>query len=166
MLWLCLCKQANITFLCECFITCLRKSAPEIGVKCLVFFTFFISFFYENINQEHNLLPDCAFGPFPCVCCKNCMSGYSAFVLSLSKSDNISFRKMPNGICLFCSASWSLVGEITQWVHELRVMAAVELHLNAKYYAQHLAPKSVYGKDQSVIASKLFSSYRRIRQCA
>ena len=51
-------------------------------------------------------------------------------------------------------------------VHELRVMAAVELHLNAIYYAQHLAPKSGYGKDQSVIASKLFSSYRRIRQCA
>ena len=39
-------------------------------------------------------------------------------------------------------------------------MAAVELHVNAKYYAQHPAWKSVYGKSQSVIGGKLCSSYR------
>ena len=39
-------------------------------------------------------------------------------------------------------------------------MAAVELHVNVTYYAQHPALKSVYGKSQSVIGSKLFSSYR------
>ena len=33
-------------------------------------------------------------------------------------------------------------------VHELWVMAAVELHVNATFYAQHPALKSVYGKDQ------------------
>ena len=43
-------------------------------------------------------MPDCVLGPFTYVCCKNCMSGFSAFVLNLSKSDNILFRKMPNGI--------------------------------------------------------------------
>ena len=29
-----------------------EKSASEIDVKLLVFFTFFVNFFYENINQE------------------------------------------------------------------------------------------------------------------
>ena len=31
-----------------------EKSASEIDVKLLVFFTFFVNFFYENINQESN----------------------------------------------------------------------------------------------------------------
>ena len=35
-------------------------------------------------------------------------------------------------------------------------MAAVELHVNAIYYAQHPALKSVYGKDQSAIAGSCF----------
>ena len=43
-------------------------------------------------------------------------------------------------------------------VHELLVIAPVELHLNATYYVQHPALKSIYGKGQSVIAGKLFSS--------
>ena len=41
------------------------------------------------------------------------------------------------------------------------MMAAVELHVDATY-AQHPALKQVYGKDQSVIAGKLFSSYRTV----
>ena len=36
-------------------------------------------------------------------------------------------------------------------------MAAVELHVNAAYHAQYPALKSVYGKDQSVIAGKFIS---------
>ena len=60
-------------------------------------------------------MPDCVLGPFTYVCCKNCMSGFSAFVLNLSKSDNMLFRKMPNGIHLFSSASLLLVVEITHW---------------------------------------------------
>ena len=47
-------------------------------------------------------------------------------------------------------------------VHELRVMAAAELHVNATYYAQHPALKSVYEKSQPVIGGKLFSSYRTV----
>ena len=41
----------------------LRKSASEIEVK-LVFFAFFHWLFNESINQECNLLLDCAFEPF------------------------------------------------------------------------------------------------------
>ena len=41
-------------------------------------------------------------------------------------------------------------------------MAAVELHVNATFYAQHPALKSVYGKDQSVIPGKLFFSNRTV----
>ena len=33
-------------------------------------------------------------------------------------------------------------------MHELRVMAALELHVNAKYYAQHPALEPVYRKGQ------------------
>ena len=45
-------------------------------------------------------------------------------------------------------------------------MAAVELHVNATYYAQHQVLKSVYGKSQSVIVVKLFSSSRTIFELA
>ena len=145
-------------------VTCL--STFEIGVKLLVFFTFFINFFYENINQEHNLLPDCALGPFTYVCCENCMSGFSAFILNLSKSGNILFRSMPNRN-YSAQHQLSLVGDnALVMVHELRVMAAVELHVNTTYYAQHPALKSVYGKRQSVIGGKLFSSYMTVFELA
>ena len=89
------------------------------------------------------------------------MSGFSIFVLNLSKSDNISFRSMPNGNCPYSSASLSLAGDRDNSLeHELRVSTAVELHVNEAYYAQHPALKTVYGKSQSVIGGKLFSSYR------
>ena len=86
------------------------------------------------INQEHNLLSDCPFELFTAVCCKNCMchSGFSTFVLNLSKSGNIVLRSMPDGNDLFSSASLSLVGD-NSLVHELSVMVAVELHVNATY---------------------------------
>ena len=45
-------------------------------------------------------------------------------------------------------------------------MAAIELHVNATYYAQHPALKSVYGKSQLVISGKLFSSYRTLFELA
>ena len=56
------------------------------------------------------------------------MSGFSAFILTLSKSGNILFRKIPNGDCLVSSASLSFVGD-TSLAQEHRVMAAVELHV-------------------------------------
>ena len=71
------------------------------------------------------------------------MSGFSAFVLT---TGNILFRSMPNGHYLFNSASLSLVGD-NSLAHKLRVIATVELHLNATY-AQHLALKSVFEKRQ------------------
>ena len=46
----------------------------------------------------------------------------------LTKSDNIFFRSLPNGNCLFSSASLPLVDN--SLVHELRVMiAAVESYM-------------------------------------
>ena len=60
----------------------------------------------------------------------------------MSKSENILFRSMLDGNCQFNSASLSLV-EDNSPVQELRVMVAVELHVNATYYVQHHALKSV-----------------------
>ena len=51
----------------------------------------------------------------------------------------------------------SLFEEITHWCMNLRVMAAVELRVNATYYTQHPAFKSVYGKGLAVTDVKLFS---------
>ena len=59
---------------------------------------------FENINQEHNLLPDCACLWTIYLCtgiCEKCMSGFSAFVLT---TGNILFRSMLNGNCLISSA--------------------------------------------------------------
>ena len=47
-------------------------------------------------------------------------------------------------------------------VHKLRMMVAVKLHLDATYYAQHPALKSVDEKSQSVMGGKLSSSYRTL----
>ena len=41
-------------------------------------------------------------------------------------------------------------GRDNSLVHKLRVMAAVELHVNAIYYMQHPALESVYGKGQQI----------------
>ena len=95
-----LCQQVNI---------CLRKSTWSWSKILGIFHCFHLW-----KHQGYNLLPDSAFRPFTYVCCKNCMSGFSAFVLNLNKSGNILFRKMPSGKCLFSSASLSLVGEIRE----------------------------------------------------
>ena len=58
------------------------------------------------------------------------------------------FRSMLNGNRLFSSESLSLVPD--KWlVHKLRVMATVEPHLNATYYAHHPTLKSVYEKKKT-----------------
>ena len=45
-------------------------------------------------------------------------------------------------------------------------METIELHINQRYYAQHPALKSVYGKGQSVIGGKLFSFNRTVFELA
>ena len=47
-----------------------------------------------------------------------------------------------------------------------RMMEAIELHINARYYAQHSVLKLVYGKSQSVIGGKLFFSCRTVFEVA
>ena len=88
---LCLCKQEKI---CMSFLlhVSVRKSTPEIGVKFLVFFTFFINFFMITFIKSIIYCQTVSFRPFSYVCCESCMSGFSAFILNLSKSDNILFR--------------------------------------------------------------------------
>ena len=44
---ICLCKLANICMGVLLHVS-LRKSTPEIGVKFLVYFTFFINFFMKT----------------------------------------------------------------------------------------------------------------------
>ena len=66
---------------------------------------------------------------------------------------------------LFSSASLSLVRDIPL-VQKIRVMTAVELHLNARFYTQHLAMKSHYEKSQSVMSGKLFYFDRAVFELA
>ena len=47
-------------------------------------------------------------------------------------------------------------------MHDLKAMAAVELHLNVTYYVQCPALKSVNEKSQLVMGAKFFTP---IRQC-
>ena len=69
---------------------------------------------------------------------------------------------MPNGSRQFSSASLSLAGH-NSLMHELKVItAAVELHVNATYYAEHPALKPVYEKNRSFMSGKLFSYYRKV----
>ena len=67
---------------------------------------------------------------------------FCLLILNVSNSGSIfHWRKL----LVQLSASLSLV-EDNSFGHELRIVAAVELHLNATYYAQHPALKSVHEK--------------------
>ena len=80
------------------------------------------------------------------------------FLTWVSLVINILFRSQPNGNCQFGSAFLSSVGENSLDI--FRVMAIVELHVNATFYDEHPDTlKSVYEKSQSIMDGKLFSSY-------
>ena len=121
----------------ECLI---HASALEL----LVFFTFIFNVFFFWKNSLIKSIIQCrtvhAFGLFTYVC-------QASLPLFLTRVSVVifCFRSMPNGNRLFSSESLSLVPD--KWlVHKLRVMATVELHLNATYYAHHPTLKSVYEK--------------------
>ena len=101
----------------ETFVWVLCQSqAPEIEVKLLVFFTFLINLFMKTLISSSiycKTVPSEHLGTY--VCCKNCMSSISAFVLNLSKTGKTLFRKIANGNCLLCSVSLLLVGKATHW---------------------------------------------------
>ena len=87
------------------------------------------------------------------LCRKSCMSDFSAFVLNLSKSGNVLFSQMEIVCSVQHHCHW---WEITHWCRNFEWWSCwVELHVNATY-TQHPALKSVYGKDQSVIAISYF----------
>ena len=46
--------------------------------------------------------------------------------------------------------------------HELTVMEAIELHLNAIHYVPNPALKSVYKKSQSIMGGQFSFSYRKV----
>ena len=77
-----------------------------------------------------------------------------------SKSGNVLFRSMPNGNCLFSSASLSLVREITHWCMYSDGSWQVICKCNI---CPTFALKSLYGKSQSVIGKKvIFLDYRTV----
>ena len=87
-----------------------------------------------------------------------CQTSLCAFAIT----GNILFRSMPNGNCLPSSASLSLVGD-NSLVHELEVMAAVKLHLNATH-TQDPALKSFNEKEKKNNISWVvsYSSHRTV----
>ena len=140
--------------------TCLRKSTHR-DQNCW-HFSLLLAFF-ENINQEHNLLPDCMpldslliycyhvvkiYVRLLCLCCYCYWQQYFVQINVKGKvNKNCSFNN---------SVSLSLV-EGNTLAHKLRVIKAVKLQLNA-IYAQHLALKLVHEKRQYIMGGKLFSS--------
>ena len=124
--------------------------------KVLCIFYFFHELFYENINQEHNLLLDCAFEPFTYgiyavkIACQTSLPSLLTW-LSLTIFD---LDQSENENCLFSSTSLSLAGEISHWCMytdgSCRAICECNICLTS-------ALKSVYGKSKSVIGSKLFS---------
>ena len=66
------------------------------------------------------------------------MSDFSAFVLNLSKSGDILFRKMPNGNCLFCSASLLLVASARNWL-----VFAAKYHASQKIIHNSVKPYDI-----------------------
>ena len=123
-------------------------------------------FFFENINQEHSLLPDCAclWTVYLVLVCKNaCQTSLPSFYCTnWQHFVQIKINAKWNGNYMFSSASLSRVGD-NSLAHKCRVMIAVKLHLNATY-AQNLAQlklkllKSVYEKRQQIMGGQLFSS--------
>ena len=107
----------------------------------------------KSINCCQTLLLDCLLTYVVKFVCQASLPSFLTWV-------NLAmFGSMPNGNCLYSSASLSsvIVWRDNPLVHELRVMAAVELRVNATYYTQHPAFKSVYGKGLAVTDVKLFS---------
>ena len=125
--------------------------------------------FFENINQEHNLLPDCMPLDSLLIYCYHVVKIYIR-LLSLccycywqQYFIQINVKGKVNENFLFKnSVSLSLV-EGNTLAHKLRVITAVKLQLNATY-SQHLELKSVYEKRQYIMGGKLFSSKKMFEQ--
>ena len=133
--------------------TCLRKSTDQ-DQNFLEYSSLSLTFF-ENINQEHKLLPDCMSLDTLLMYWYVKMYVRLLCLRSYYWKYFVQINAKANGNFLFNnSVSLSLVGG-SSLAHKLRVMAAVKLHLNATY-AQHFALKSVYKKGQ--VGGKLFFS--------
>ena len=131
--------------------------------KIIVFsLTFFINFFMETLLETIIYWQTVSLESLATyVCCENCFTGFSAFVLNLSKSGNILFRRMAN----VCSAQHqlSLVGD--NWLVHINFSDG-SYSATCKCNISDIMPQSVYGKCQSVIVGKLFSTYKTVFEIA
>ena len=120
----------------ECYVLLLVWGKAPIRTRIIVIFHLHWLFLKTLIKNIIYCQTVHVFGTYVLICKNVCEDSLPSFLLL------VIFCLDP---CqLFNSASLSLVGDHSL-VHKLRVMAAVELHLNATY-AQHLALKSVYEK--------------------
>ena len=111
----------------------------------------------KSTMAKHNLLPDCAFRLGHLLMYIPMSQKLHVRLLclrpNLSKSGNVLFSQMEIVCSVQHHCHW---GEITHWCRNFEWWSCwVELHINATY-AQHPALKSVYGRDQSVIAISYF----------
>ena len=116
----CLCKQENI---CMSFLlhVSLRKSTPEIGVKFLVFFTFFINFFMITFIKSIIYCQTVPLDRLVMYVVKVvCQASLPSFLTWVSLTISCLDKCQRKGNCLFSSASLSLVGEITHWCMNLQ----------------------------------------------
>ena len=130
-----------------------------------MFFSLFsLTFFYENINQEHNLLLDCAIETFTYsmyavkFVCQAFLSSFLTCWVSLA------IFYLDQWQCqmeIICSAQNHIVtGRRDNWLVHVEWWQLVRCKCNILCPTSEV--KSVYGKSQSVKGSKLFSSYRKM----
>ena len=133
----------------ECLLTCLRKSIHQ----DFNYWYFSLSLtFFENINQDYNLLPYCM--PLWSLLMYWYVKMYVRLLCLLSYYWQYFVQ---------INAKWKLPVQLSTFVNGRRKLNAVYsdvalgLHLNATY-AQQLALKSVYEKSQYIMRGKLFFS--------
>ena len=63
------------------------------------------------------------------------------------------FRSQANGNCLFSSFSIAMYGD-NRYFDDLRILTAIELHLNSEFYSKHPPFISVISKHSKVFSSK------------
>ena len=97
-------------YMYECLI---KKSTSETGVKCFVFFTFFINFFMKTLIKNIIYCQTVPLNRLLILCCENCMAGFSvSFLIWISLAI---FHLDQCQMEIVCSAQhhYHLVGEIT-----------------------------------------------------
>ena len=123
----------------KCFITCQSEKKCTWNLsKILRIFTFFINFLIKTMK----IIIYCQIAPLDHLC-QTSMSGFSAFVLNLSQSDNILFRKLSNGnrqlsIIVIGIKDNLLVHELCEWLSDGSCWATCIMQM------QHIMPNILH----------------------